>query len=73
MITGSTNCAGVVGDEDILEALRVAGGLAGHQPCSGAADVNCDGAVTGADVLLLADHVAGLSEPVIPGCSPIGT
>jgi len=72
-ITGSTDCSGTIGAADVLSALRTAAGAGGDGACAGAADVNCDGAVTGADALLIAEHVAGLPEDVPAGCSAIGT
>ena len=56
---------------DILAVLLTLADAAAA-PCSGNADVNCDGTVDGLDAVLILRHVSQLPNP-IPGCPAVGT
>ena len=55
---------------DLLAVLQTVGG-AGAAPCSGYADVNCDGIVSGLDAIIILLHVSQLPS-TIPDCPPVG-
>jgi hypothetical protein len=84
---GDADCTDSIGNGDIRESLKLAGGLSQPNFCGRNAgcvnvgdvcypawlDVNCDGVVNALDALWLTLHQAG-HTPAVPGnCWSIGT
>jgi hypothetical protein len=84
---GDADCTDSIGNGDIMESLKLAGGLSQPDFCGRNAecvnvgnvcypawlDVNCDGAVNALDALWLTLHQAGHAPPVPGNCWAIGT
>ena len=70
-VQGDADCNETVDVSDILAVLKTLGGTS-TAPCSGYADVNCDGIVNGLDAVIILRHVSQLPN-TIPGCPPVGT
>jgi hypothetical protein len=69
-VQGDADCNETVDVNDLLAVLQTLGGV-GAAPCSGYADVNCDGIVSGLDAVIILRHVSQLTS-TIPGCPPVG-
>ena len=69
-VQGDADCNETVDVSDILAVLHTLGGTSAA-PCSGYADVNCDGIVNGLDAVIILRHVSQLPN-TIPDCPPVG-
>jgi hypothetical protein len=69
-VQGDADCNQTVDAGDLLAVLLTLG-TESAAPCSGYADVNCDGVVSGLDAVLILRYVSGLAS-AIPGCPPVG-
>ncbi|MEX0682492.1 MAG: hypothetical protein WD904_14610 [Dehalococcoidia bacterium] len=70
---GDTDCSGLIGTVDVLQALQLSSDLPNGAICYQSADVNCDGLPATLDALLILLFVTGDSPALPDDCAPIGT
>ena len=72
-VQGDADCSGQVDAGDVIEDLRVAGGIESPDSCANeAGDVDCDGDLDGIDALTIVSKLAGISLATPYWCQQVG-